>query len=56
MELECQSCAERFSPQPLRFECPQCGSRMVRVTVGYRLQLVGIDIEKEPRPSGMEAG
>ena len=55
MQLECANCQKSFSPQALSFECPECGSQMVSVAAGDVFQLVGIDIEKEPQASGVEA-
>lgn len=54
MQLACRACGAQFAPEALSYQCPTCGSPEVDVIAGEEFQLVGLDIEKEPRSRGVE--
>lgn len=44
-EMECQACAQSFSPGDEDFVCPACGSFNVRITAGDEFYMEAIDVE-----------
>jgi hydrogenase nickel incorporation protein HypA/HybF len=44
-EMECQACAQPFSPGDEDFTCPACGSPNVRITAGDEFYMEAINVE-----------
>lgn len=44
-EMTCQTCGQIFQPDDRAFECPACGSPMVRISQGEEFRVESIDVE-----------
>ena len=43
--FHCKDCENKFTPDGLKFECPQCGSANVNLIAGREFQLESIEVE-----------
>ncbi|HSR51394.1 MAG TPA: hydrogenase maturation nickel metallochaperone HypA [Acidobacteriota bacterium] len=49
--IECRDCGDRFSPSPVRYRCPLCGSGRTRTVQGEELLLRDVEMEiPDPQP------
>ena len=44
-EMTCQICGQVFQPDDRAFECPACGSPLVRISKGEEFRVESIDVE-----------
>ena len=42
---ECTACGSPFTPEGIRFTCPNCGSRQIELTAGRELYVESIEVE-----------